>query len=183
MGPDAALHKLNRLRRLTRVGVRELRCTGNAIERTAILAGGSPTHLQSVRSFPPRVESFTSRLAAFLSLPQNRLYWNWAREHHAKFFRAHSRHYAWRSPSSRATRRRSAVVHQGHLQDVQGNLRRVAANVQPASRLWWTRTPRKRGTAMSAGSTGRSSSTPRTHSSSSRSCLSPSRPWPRKCGQ
>jgi hypothetical protein len=37
--------------------VRELRVTGNAVEWTAILTGGSPTHARTVRSLTARVES------------------------------------------------------------------------------------------------------------------------------
>jgi len=35
------------------MSVRELRVTGNAVERTAILAGGSPTHFSDDALFPP----------------------------------------------------------------------------------------------------------------------------------
>ena len=35
------------------LSVRELRVTGNAVKRTAILAGGSPTHLRDSALFPP----------------------------------------------------------------------------------------------------------------------------------
>jgi hypothetical protein len=37
---------------LCAAGVRGLRCTGNAIERTAILAGGAPTHFENTALFP-----------------------------------------------------------------------------------------------------------------------------------
>jgi hypothetical protein len=40
------------------LSVRELRVTGNAVKRTAILTGGSPTHATTMRSFPTISERY-----------------------------------------------------------------------------------------------------------------------------
>jgi hypothetical protein len=52
-------------RRVCAAGVRGLRVTGNATKKMAILAGGSPTHCETVRSLEFLVEnSFPAELFA-----------------------------------------------------------------------------------------------------------------------